>query len=119
MLANLGAVEHHCVNTDQAVVVNGAAVQHGVMADGHAGAEGQRVTHVGVHHAAVLHVAVLADQDQLVIAAQHRVEPDVGALLQLDLAYQRGIRCNPTVGMGLDAGVAQAVFHGFSSRHAI
>ncbi|MOA26686.1 hypothetical protein D3C78_1474980 [compost metagenome] len=81
------------------------------MADGHAGTDGQWVAHVGVHHGAVLDVAVLADQDQLVVAAQHGVEPDVGALLQLDLAHQHGIGGDPALWMGFDAGVAQAVFH--------
>ncbi|RWW90334.1 hypothetical protein BHE74_00023108 [Ensete ventricosum] len=116
MLADFCAVEDDGVNADKAVIIDGATMQHGVMTDGHAGAQGQRVAHVGVHHAAVLHVAVLADQDQFVVATQHRIEPDVGALLQLDLAHQRGIGGYPAVWVRLDAGVAQAIFHGFSSR---
>jgi hypothetical protein len=71
-----------------AVVVHGAAVKHDVMADGHVLADGQRRAHVGVHHGAILHIAVLADVDQLVVATQHGAEPDVGALFQFDLADQ-------------------------------
>ena len=111
VLADLRTVEDHRVDPDQAVVAHGAAMQHRVVTDGHAGANGQRIAHVGVHHGAVLDVAVLADQDQFVVAAQHSVEPDVGALFQFDLAHQHGIGCDPALWVGFDAGVAQTVFH--------
>ena len=62
-------------------------------------------------HRAILDVAVLADQDQLVVAPQHSVEPDVGALFQFNLAHQHGIGRDPALWVGLDTGVAQAVFH--------
>ncbi|MNF12288.1 hypothetical protein D3C80_2137170 [compost metagenome] len=68
-----------------------------------------------MHHGTVLDVAVLADIDQLVVAAQHRAEPHTGARLQAYLANQHGIGCGPTGGMALDPQVAQAVFHSRSS----
>ncbi|MNG08870.1 hypothetical protein D3C84_922570 [compost metagenome] len=64
-----------------------------------------------MHHRAVLDVAVLADVDQFVIAAQHRAEPDVGTGLQAHLADQRGGGRRPAAWMGFDPQVAQTVFH--------
>src|SRR5690606_25363524 len=111
VLADLGAVEDHRVDADQAVIVHRAAVHHHVVTDGDALAQGQRKAHVGVHDATVLHVAVLSDMDQLVVATQHRTEPDTGPRLQADIADQVGAWCNPAIGMGIDTGASQAVFH--------
>nr|GFC58613.1 hypothetical protein [Tanacetum cinerariifolium] len=90
VFADLRAVEDHRVDADERVVVDGAAMQHDVVADGHVLADGQRRPHVGVHDRAILHVAVLADVDQLVIPAQHGAEPDAGVGLKPDLADQGG-----------------------------
>ncbi|EVT82979.1 hypothetical protein Z046_31235 [Pseudomonas aeruginosa VRFPA09] len=111
VLADLRPIEDHRVDPYQAVVAHAATMQHGVVADGDALAEGQRIAHVGVHHRAVLDVAVLADMDQLVVAAQHRAKPDAGAGIQANLADHRCAGRDPAVGMGFDAGIAQAVFH--------
>src|SRR5690606_14860988 len=73
--ADPGAVEHYRVDPDQTVVADGAAVEHGLVTDRDVLAQGQRGAGVGVHDGAVLDVAVLADQDQLIVAPQHRVEP--------------------------------------------
>ncbi|MOA23239.1 hypothetical protein D3C78_1438470 [compost metagenome] len=111
MPADLRAVEHHGIDADQAVVADAAAMQVDLVADGDALADGQRPAHVGVQHAAVLHVAVLADVDQLVVAAQHGAKPHTGAGLQTHLADHAGSGRNPAVGMGFDTGIAQMVFH--------
>jgi len=56
--------------------------EHDLMADGTVSADGERRTHVRMQHAAVLHIAALPHRDQLVIAAQNRIEPDAGVSLQ-------------------------------------
>ena len=113
VLTDSGAIEDHRIDADQTVIAHRTTVQHGVMANGHPSADIQWKAHVGVHHGTVLHIAVLADMNQLVVTAQHGVKPHAGTRLQFDLADQRGIRCNPAVGMGLDVGRTQAVFHGY------
>ncbi|MCY1531301.1 hypothetical protein D9M68_665220 [compost metagenome] len=90
-------------------------MQHGIVANGHAFADIQRKPHVGMHHRAVLHVALLADMNQLVVAAQYGVEPNARPRLQLDLADQRGVWRDPTFRVGIDLGLPQAVFHSISS----
>ncbi|MNC62867.1 hypothetical protein D3C75_1129380 [compost metagenome] len=115
MLADTRAIEDDRVDTDQAEVAHRAAMQHGVVANGHALAQGQRRAHVGVHHRAILHVAALANVDQLVVPAQHRAKPHAGIGLQAHIADQRGVGCGPTGGVALDPQVAQAVFHACSS----
>ncbi|MNT43221.1 hypothetical protein D3C72_1796800 [compost metagenome] len=86
-------------------------MQHGVVTDGHPCAQGQRRAHVGVHHRTVLNIAVLADVDQFVVAAQHRAEPDTGPRLQAYFTDQRGSGRRPAAWMGFDPQVAQTVFH--------
>ncbi|MNG25070.1 hypothetical protein D3C84_1098720 [compost metagenome] len=71
-----------------------------------------------MHHGAVLDVAVLADMDQFVVAAQHGAEPDAGAGVQAHLAHQGGGGGGPAVGMGFDLGGSKAVFHQASSNGA-
>src|SRR5262245_40547599 len=81
MLADLGTVEHDGANADQAAATNPATMQHRPVADGHLGADLERKTNIGVQYAAVLHVGTRTDDNWLGIAAQHRVEPDAGVLL--------------------------------------
>ena len=58
--------------------------------------------HVCVQHAAVLNVAVLAHQDQLVVPAQRRAEPHARALVELHVADHDGVWRHP--GVAADAG---------------
>jgi hypothetical protein len=60
-LADHRAVEQHRADADQRSVADRAAVQHHQMADGDVAADRQRYAFVGVQHAMVLDVAVLAD----------------------------------------------------------
>ena len=79
-------VEDGRPHADQRIVADRAAMQHGLVADGAVCADGQRRAHVGVQHAAILHVGVLAHRDQFIVAAQHRAEPDAGISRQPHLA---------------------------------
>src|SRR5690606_34158112 len=59
----------------------------------------------------VLHVAVLADQDQLIVTAQHRVEPDTGSGLQPHPADHHRRIGDPGIVGHLHSVIAQSVFH--------
>ncbi len=61
-------IEHHCLDADQRAITDGAAVQHGLVADGDALPHRQREAGVGMQHCAFLHIAVLADTDRFVVA---------------------------------------------------
>ncbi len=87
-LADLRAVEHHGLDADQRAVAHRAAVQHGLVADGHVLADRERIAHVRMHHRAFLDVAVLADGDALVVAADRGAEPHRGIRLEGHLADQ-------------------------------
>ena len=58
------------------------------MADGHAPAERQRKTGVDVQDRTILHVGGLADAHDVVLRADHDLEPDVRVGLQRDGADQ-------------------------------
>ena len=88
-------IEHPRSHPDQRVVANGAAMQHGLMADGAIAPDGERRSHVGMQHAAILDVASFADQDELIVTAQHRAEPDAGIALELHFADDDRIGRNP------------------------
>ena len=60
----------------------------------------QRKSHIGMQDAAILHIAALADMDQLIIAAQHRAEPDAGLAVDPHLADQHGVGRDPTLAIG-------------------
>ena len=76
-----------------------AAVHHGLMADRDVGSDGQRISGIRVQHAALLHVAVLADDDGLVVAAYRCVWPDVDARVHYDVADDRGTFVNECRGV--------------------
>ena len=71
--------QHHHPDADQAVVANLAAVKHRLVTDRDAAAEGQGRPRIGMQHRPVLDIAVFPESDQLIVAAQHRAEPDTGA----------------------------------------
>ena len=56
--------------------------------------------HVGVHDAAVLHVAARADGDPFVVAAQHDPEPYARVLAQPHATDDRGVGGDPEISAG-------------------
>ena len=100
-LADHGAVEDHRADSDQAAVADRATMQHDEMADGHVGAYAHRHALVGMQHRAVLDVAVVADVDRVIVAAQRGVPPDRGVGAEMDVADHRGVGGNPGVFAGL------------------
>ena len=71
-----------------AFVADRAAMQHDLVTDGYAGADRQRHTRVHVQHAAVLHVAAVANDYAVVVGPQRGAEPDTGLRAQRDIADQ-------------------------------
>ena len=86
MPADLCAVEHHRADADQRAVADGAAMQHHLVADRDVLAERDGKAHVGMQHAAVLHVRTAADFQQLGVTAQNCAEPHTRVDTQLDVA---------------------------------
>jgi hypothetical protein len=74
--------EHDRLDTDQRTVADRAAVQHDLMADRDAAPNGERRAGIGVKDAQFLNVAVVADDDRLVVAAQHGAGPDAHPFAQ-------------------------------------
>src|SRR5262249_23573873 len=98
--ADAGAVEHDRTHADQAVGRNGAAVQHDVVADDAVIADRQREAGIGVQRRIVLDLRALAELDPLVVAAQHRAEPDAGIALEAHAAdHARALR-DPVAAVG-------------------
>ena len=62
-------------------------MQHGLVPDGDALANHQRLASVCMQHTGVLDVAVRANRDALGIATHHGAEPDAGARAYADLAH--------------------------------
>ena len=79
------------MHPDQGAVAHGAAVYHGAVAYGDVFAQGHRPTNVAVQHGIVLHVAVLAEGQGTVVAAQHGPIPYGGAGLQDHIALHGGV----------------------------
>src|SRR5262249_36504377 len=73
---------------------------HRPMADRAAAADRQREARIGVHYSVLLDIAVSAELDQFVVAADHRAEPDTCGAAEAHPTDQHGIRRNP-VGRGV------------------
>lgn len=111
VLADLRAGQDDGADGDQCVVADDAAVQHAHVADAHIVAERAGVAGIGMQHAAVLHLGVLADRDQLVVAADHAVPPDAGVLLQDHLADGDRVGGDPGFLVRLNAVFAEGIVH--------
>jgi hypothetical protein len=81
------------------------------MADGHVLSQRQRKAWIGMQNGSVLNIGSWPNRDLLVVAANHRAEPDTGSLRQTHPADDNGCRGNPAVRMGFDTLVSQAIFH--------
>src|SRR5262249_17017981 len=76
------AVHHDRAHTDERAILQRAAVQNDVMADGAVLADNKRKAEIGGTGRTILNIGALADLDPFIVAAQHRAEPDAGAGLQ-------------------------------------
>ena len=56
------------------------------MTDGHMAPDGEGKSRIRVEHTAILDIGVGANVDQLVITAYHRIEPNAGARIHLDIS---------------------------------
>src|SRR5215831_2262840 len=97
--ADPGAVEHDRAHADQAVIGDRAAVQNDVVADHAVVADDKRETRIGVQRRVVLDLRTFADLDPLVVAAQHRAEPDAGVDLEPHAPDHARALGNPMAGM--------------------
>src|SRR5690606_37287572 len=93
--AYLGAVQYHRVHADQGVVADGAAMQHDFVADRDVLADFHRHARIHVQHRVFLHIAVVADLDDIVIRADHHAKPDTGVFTQHHGPDQGGVGRNP------------------------
>ena len=66
-------------------------MQHRLVPHADLGPEGQRDPRVGVQHRSVLHVRARADGDHVVVAANHRIEPDRALVLENHAADDRRV----------------------------
>ena len=69
--SDFGAIENDCLDADQRAVPDGAAVNHGHVADADIFSNGHRETRVPMYHATVLQLRVLADGDDIVVATHN------------------------------------------------
>jgi hypothetical protein len=88
-----GLVEHGSMDAHEHAIVDGAAVDHGIVTDGDLVADNGGS--VGVHHmdaGVVLHVASASDADVVHIAADGHVKPDAALLAKNHIADDVGTR---------------------------
>ena len=86
MAADAGPAEDRGLDADEALVLDGAGVDHGHVADGDVGANREGETGVDVEDAAVLDVGAGADVDGGQVGADDGVVPDAGVVGDADIA---------------------------------
>src|SRR5579859_4221710 len=111
MPADPGVVQDGRLDANQAAFADRAAVKGHLMADAHVPAEGQPYAFVGMQYAVILHIRSFADGDQVVIAAHHGIEPDVGVVLQHHGADDRRVVRHPVIATGNDFSLAEGINH--------
>jgi len=84
------------------------------MADGAVAADGERNARVGVQDRPVLDVGARTDGDELVIAADNRVEPYACLRLQYNCADYRGVGGNVVVAATLHTMLGKGELHSVS-----
>src|SRR5665811_1962541 len=90
-----GAVEQNGAHADQAVITDTGAVDDHAVTDGDAASDGHGLSRIGVNDAMILHIRVRPDCDPVIVAAQHRAEPDACTLHHANFPDQHRIGCNP------------------------
>ena len=114
--ADAAAVEDHRAHADQHRVLNHAAVDGGVVANGHPVAHDDRIeVALAVEHGAVLHVGVGADADGVHVAAQNGVHPHRGMLAEGHVADELRGKINVATGGNLGQPPLVAANHGSSA----
>src|SRR5215468_6269518 len=89
---DLRAVEYGRAVADQTFLAERRGVDRAVVVDGRAGADLGAAARRHVDDRAVLHVGAAAHDDRIEVAAEHRVVPDGGALLDRDVTDDHGGR---------------------------
>src|SRR5258707_7776850 len=92
--ANHRGVQYDRLDADQRAFTDRAAMQHRLMADGDMGSHRQRKPRIRVQNRSILHIAVGANADGLVVTAQGRAKPHGAMVREDDLADDRGTRSN-------------------------
>src|SRR5690606_7270727 len=81
------AVQDNGLYSDQRAILDGTAVQHGLMPYCHVPAYGKRATRIGMQNRTLLDIGPFTDHDGLVIPANDRTRPDAAVGLQGSQAY--------------------------------
>ena len=84
-------IEDQGLDADERSFADRAAVQHGLVSDADFGAQDERNARVGVQNGTVLNIRPGADGDHVVVAANDRIEPDRGFVLEDDAAHDSGV----------------------------
>ena len=89
-VADPDAVEQDAAHADQALVLDGAAMQDHPVPHADPPADDARHVVVHVHDGAVLQIGLGADHDGRHVAAQHRAVPDARVLAERHVAHHGG-----------------------------
>jgi hypothetical protein len=84
------AIEDGAVHADEAFIADAARVHHGAVAEGGPVANFAGVVVGKMDDSAVLDIGVMADLDEVDIAAQHGVEPHAGVIADRNIAHDNG-----------------------------
>ena len=90
LFADNRAIQNDRAHTDEAFIADFAGVDDGAVAHGDPVTKDARKFIGEVQHGVVLHVGVVADDDAVDVAAQHRAVPDAGVGAERDIPYDRG-----------------------------
>ena len=113
-------VEQHRAHADQAVIADGAAVQHDHVADGDALADADDDAAIGVDDGPVLDIAVFADDNLVRIAAYRAVPPDGRIFCHLHVGHDDSVGGDPAFRIKGRGKIAKSVGgHNVSSSRAV
>src|SRR6185437_2271347 len=90
-----GPVEQDRAHADQRAITDNRRMHDDAMTDGHALADRHRLAGIGMDHAVILDIGILANRDPFIVAAQYRAEPDTRASQETHLSDQHRVRCDP------------------------
>src|SRR5690606_15774377 len=79
------------MDTDKAVIVDVAAVHHGLVPYGNAAPHGQRRARIDMQHGTILNVGFGTDRNRVVIRTQYGVEPDADVVADENGTHQRRV----------------------------
>jgi hypothetical protein len=114
MRSHHGAMQDDRPRPDQRVVEDRAALEVGVVSD-HAAVPDDGVQAArAVHHRAVLHGRLLADDDRRLVAPQDRRRPDAGLRADPHVADEDGVRVDERGGIDLRDPVTECI-----ERHGV